>query len=95
MLREYLSIVSLKDVLLVREVHNGHGRAVPKWVVAGEGMVDWSAVFAELKRITYDGPLTVHAEFKVPEAGLMDALRQEVRQIRRYLQQDQERSLPI
>jgi sugar phosphate isomerase/epimerase len=61
--REHLSLVALKDVLLAREEASGHGRRAVAWVKAGEGMVDWTAVFAELARARFDGPMSVHCEF--------------------------------
>ena len=73
----YLSIVALKDVLIERQASNGHGKAVTKWVPAGEGMVDWTAVFAELKRLKYDGPLSVHCEFEVSPDQFMDTVKRE------------------
>jgi sugar phosphate isomerase/epimerase len=65
MVREYLSIVALKDVLFIRDDHGdegGHGR---KFVPAGEGAVRWSEVFAELVRVGFTGPISIHAEYKV------------------------------
>lgn len=63
MVKEYLSLVALKDVLLTREESNGHGKMKLHWVGAPEGMVDWTTVFAELARVGFDGPMTVHCEF--------------------------------
>lgn len=85
MVKEYLSIISLKDVLLVREEGNGHGKAVAKWVPAGEGMVDWTAVFSELGRARFDGPLSVHCEFRVPKDTFMDVFEREVPFFRRFV----------
>lgn len=78
MVRDYLSIVALKDVLLIREEVANHGKKALKWVTAGNGMVDWTTVFAELKRINYTGPLSIHCEFEVPKAEFMDAVKREV-----------------
>lgn len=35
------------------------GSGIPKWVVPGEGMIDYCAHFAALKRIGYDGPVSL------------------------------------
>lgn len=78
MIRQYLSIVALKDVLLSREDGHGHGRAAAKWVPAGEGMVNWSGVFAELRRVHYSGPLSIHCEYEVPPDQFLDAFGREV-----------------
>jgi sugar phosphate isomerase/epimerase len=64
---DHFSILSVKDMLLLRGEKNGHGSKFARTVVAGEGMVDWTAVFAELDRIGFDGPLSIHCEFEVPQ----------------------------
>lgn len=78
MVKDYLSIVALKDVLLVREEIAGHGKKVLQVVTAGNGMVDWTAVFSELKRINYAGPLSIHCEFHVSDAEFAVVVRREV-----------------
>jgi sugar phosphate isomerase/epimerase len=83
MVRPYLAIVGLKDVIKARVEKNGHGAYRLDWVPAGEGMVDWTAVFAELARIGFDGPLSVHCEFPVPEASFDAAVRREVQFLKR------------
>jgi sugar phosphate isomerase/epimerase len=45
MVKKYLSITAVKDVMLTRKDAGSHGRVVAKFVPAGEGMVDWTAVF--------------------------------------------------
>ena len=64
MVREYLAIVALKDVLVSREPSGDEGKRRTRWVPAGEGCVPWSEVFAELARVGFDGPLTIHAEYQ-------------------------------
>jgi len=76
--RQYLSIVALKDTLLVRKERGGHGAKTGHVVTAGNGMVDWTALFAELARIGFGGPLSVHCEFEVPESEFSAALHREV-----------------
>ena len=67
MAREHLSILSVKDVLIKRVEKNGHGAAKALWVAAGEGIVDWTAVFGELRRIEYDGFLSIHCEYDIDD----------------------------
>ena len=67
MAREHLSILSVKDVLVERVARNGHGAAKALWVAAGEGIVDWTAVFTELRRIEYDGFLSIHCEYDIED----------------------------
>ena len=68
MVQKYLSIVSVKDVRLSRKEKDGHGTRQVEWVPAGDGMVDWTEVFSELKRVGFDGPASIDCEFQVPEA---------------------------
>ena len=84
MARRYLSILSMKDVLVERVSRNGHGAARARWVAAGEGLVDWTAVFAELRRIRYDGFLSIHCEYELADgADWFDAFAREVAFFRR------------
>lgn len=64
--KDYLSIIGPKDVAKIREVHGDEGSEKHLWVEAGRGMVPWSEVFAELTRVGYEGPLSVHAAFEGP-----------------------------
>ena len=84
MVRDWLSIVALKDVMLTREEKNGHGSRAVKWVEAGQGMVDWTDVFAHLSAADYDGPLTIHCEFSVPEQEFSAAVEREVAYFKRF-----------
>ena len=85
--RKWLSIVGLKDVLLTRADKNGHGTASKAWIGAGTGVVDWTDVFSELTRIGFDGPLSVHNELKVPEDELMPAMKRDVTFFKRFRDQ--------
>ena len=78
MIRDRLSILGMKDVLLHRREKDGHGSKHAEFVEAGRGMVDWTGVFAELVRIGFTGPLSVHCEFEVPKERFLDALKREV-----------------
>jgi len=78
MVKDYLSIIALKDVLRVREQKNSHGAVKTNWVCAGEGMVDWTEVFSTIAANNYTGPLSIHCEFEVPADQFKDAFRREV-----------------
>jgi sugar phosphate isomerase/epimerase len=64
MVRKHLAAVALKDVLISRQPNGDEGRKKLDWVPAGEGLVAWSEVFAELRRIQFAGPVSVHCEFE-------------------------------
>jgi len=88
MVRDHLSIVALKDVLLERVIRGSHGGQKRSMVPAGRGVVDWTAVFAELQRLGFTGPLTVHGEF-LPEkaADPLPPIAEEIRFFRACLRQ--------
>jgi sugar phosphate isomerase/epimerase len=66
MARQYFSTIALKDCR--PHFQPGEEGAVSwQWVLAGQGGVQWSAVFGELARVGFQGPCTVHAEFEVPK----------------------------
>ena len=84
---EHLAIIGLKDALLVREQRAAdtaqgssltHGSAAIRWVEAGDGMVDWSAVRATLRRLEFAGPLSIHCEYQDPPGGHLAAMQREV-----------------
>ena len=86
MVESHLSIVAVKDMLIWREQKENHGAKSRRVVPAGEGMVDWTAVFAALDRAAYEGPVSVHCEFKVPEGGDFHQLvKDEVAFFRRFV----------
>lgn len=65
-LKEYLSIVAVKDVRHVRIDKNDHGAVRQEWVEAGMGMVDWTEVFVELARMGFNGPVSIQPEYGKP-----------------------------
>ena len=75
--RTHLAAIGLKDALLTRGERDGHGTKKHAFVLAGEGMVDWTSVFDVLVREGFDGPLTLHCEFEVPEARFLPAVKQD------------------
>jgi sugar phosphate isomerase/epimerase len=77
MQQEHLSAVSLKDFLLTRQEHNGHGRKQRHVVEAGQGMTDFTAAFECLQAMGYTGPASIHCEFEVDEPGFAAAVERE------------------
>ena len=84
---DHLAIIGLKDALLVREQRTAtcaqgasltHGAAAIRWVEAGDGMVDWNAVRATLRRLEFAGPLSIHCEYQDPPGGHLAAMQREV-----------------
>lgn len=100
MVARYVSVLSLKDVWVERVQADGpstlrqaqggagsgqrHGRGEVRWVAAGEGVVDWTEVFAELKRSGFDGPASIHCEYEVPPAEWMGTFAREIGFFKRW-----------
>jgi sugar phosphate isomerase/epimerase len=74
----YVSLFFFKDVLVERVQANGHGTGKVCWVPAGEGVVDWTSVIAEVKRTGFDGPVSIHCEFEVPADKWMETFAREI-----------------
>ena len=85
MVRPWLSLVAVKDVLLTRVEKNGHGAVQRDWVVAGAGVVDWTGVFECLQRENYAGPISVHCEFQIPADQFLAAAQREIAFFRRFV----------
>ncbi len=84
MVREYLSIIALKDVLLSQERLEDEGRLKVDWVPAGEGSVCWSEIFKVLAKAGYQGPLSVHAEYHAKDQREFESkLKREVAYFRK------------
>ena len=75
--RDTLAAVSVKDFLLRRQERDGHGVKAQDVVEAGPGMVDWTAVFEGLRDAGYDGPASIHCEFRVAEGEFEAAVARE------------------
>ncbi len=84
MAAEYVSLFSFKDVLVERVASNGHGTGKVCWVPAGEGVVNWTEVFAEVKRTGFAGPVSIHCEYEVPADEWMDTFAREIGFFRRW-----------
>ena len=78
MTRGRLAAIGLKDSLLTRGERNGHGTKEHAFVLAGEGMVDWTGVFQTLVAEGFAGPLTVHCEFEVPPDRFLASVQADI-----------------
>jgi L-ribulose-5-phosphate 3-epimerase len=56
-----LKMVALKDFYWAK---NNKGAWDVRWCPMGQGMVDWSKVFANFAAIGFKGPLTLHVEYE-------------------------------
>lgn len=68
MIRDYLSIVGIKDVLYAPQPDGSGPAYTPRFTKVGQGCVDWRRCFEALSAIGFDGPLTVHTEYDFDES---------------------------
>ena len=70
MIRDYLSIVGIKDPYYAPQPIGNSPAFQPKFTIAGQGCVDWPLCFETFKSIDFDGPLTVHTEYDLERSML-------------------------
>ena len=68
MIKDYISVVGIKDVLYLRQPEGQMPSYIPCFVKVGEGCVNWHRSLRKLCRHDFDGPLTVHTEYKFDES---------------------------
>ena len=84
--QEYLSILAFKDLIRERVVRDGHLTWATPVRRLGEGFVDWPTTLATLKRMNYDGPISIHAEYSgEPPQSVIDLARCDLRFVKRLL----------
>jgi L-ribulose-5-phosphate 3-epimerase len=65
MARQWLSLLSIKDMLWERKKDAWDYHVVP----AGEGIVRWADVAAGLKEVRFGGTISLHAEYEEKDVG--------------------------
>ena len=83
--RDYLHIVGVKSPAWEAEPAGDHVAWKARIVPLMEGAVDCRQMLAELKRVGFDGVLTLHSEYEMPQEQLLQALRSEIAYCRRLL----------
>ena len=68
MIRNHLSIVGIKDALYAPQPAGRVPPYTPTWVELGAGCVNWRRSLRALRRIGFEGALTVHTEYRFDEA---------------------------
>jgi len=68
MIRDYLSVVGIKDAMYVRRSEGHTPHYVPCFVKVGDGCVDWHRGLGALYNVGFDGPLTVQTEYSFDES---------------------------
>ncbi len=86
--REYLSVMSFKDLARVQRVHDGERRWEVDVVRLGTGFGDWKTVLSTLKAQGFDGPVTMHSEYGgEPVDTVVDLARSDLRFIRNLMEE--------
>lgn len=91
---EFLSIIAFKDAKYVQTMEGDHRGCKREFLPSGHGLVNFDEVFAELARVGFDGPVSVHCEYKKPtEEEFMAAAKAEVAFVKeRYAASNREKS---
>ncbi len=63
LIRDYLSIVAIKDALYAPQPAGSEPPYRPCFVPVGKGAVNWRRAFGVLKAMGYDGAFSVHTEY--------------------------------
>lgn len=80
--QDYLSVIAFKDLM------RSPGESGGKVVRLSKGFVDWKLTLQSLKRIGFDGPVTMHSEYsREPVESVIDLARIDLRFIKALLQQ--------
>jgi sugar phosphate isomerase/epimerase len=81
---EYVTMVSVKDVGWFRE-ESGDGVAWEhRMIPLDEGMVPWGSVFDTLRKVGFDGPVSIHSEYgDLDLEGLLEQTEADVAYLRR------------
>ena len=67
MVADHLSIIGAKDAHHAPRREGELPRYVPKFVKLGDGSVDWERCLGALRRVGFDGPISVHTEYDFDE----------------------------
>jgi len=90
MVKAYLCLVAIKDMLYVRGEKDGQVTWSRTLVPLREGLVDWPQVVSALREAGYGGPLTFHSEYQGVTLDELRALtRDDVAYMRRVLAKPQ------
>lgn len=89
MVKDYLCAVALKDVVWERFIKEDKSRTWQRrFVGLGEGYVDWKLLVGQLKKIKFDGPISIHSEYDGYDIGkLFDQTRMDVRFFKQIMQE--------
>lgn len=68
MVREYLSIVAVKDAYHAPQTAGSEPPFVPRFVPLGRGAVNWRRALGALKAQGFDGAFSVHTEYEFEES---------------------------
>lgn len=91
MVKDYLSLVALKDVVYVKGEENGKLVHELEFVKLGNGLVPWEKFFASLLDTGYDGPLSIHGDYEVDKRVRDKWVQEDLAFVRRILQEHRKR----
>ena len=85
--KEYVSVIALKDLYRQRVTRNGKSAWQIGVARMGGGFVDWDAALRAMDAIGFDGPVSFHSEYGgEPPESVIDLARVDVRFFERMRQ---------
>lgn len=86
--KDYLCAVAVKDVIWERFIKQDKSRCWQRrFVGLGEGYVDWKLLVGQLKKINFDGPISMHSEYDDYDLDkLIDQTRMDVRYLKKIME---------
>ena len=91
MIKDYLSLVALKDAIYAKGEDDGELINKPEFVPLGKGLVPWKKFFTSLLDTGYDGPLSIHGEYEVERRVRDKWVKEDLEFVRKTLQKVQNR----
>lgn len=84
--KEYLTIVAVKDLIRERYIEEGKRQWRLRVVPLGEGFVDWHTLVKLLLEMKFTGPVSMHSEYAEYEVdSVIDQTRMDIRFFRRVI----------
>ena len=80
-LSDKIRVVAVKDFAWFKEENSWKARVVP----LGEGLVPWRDVFGILKRMKFDGPISLHSEYRRSLNEIIEQTKKDLRYVKDIL----------
>ncbi len=91
--KEYLSIVAVKDFVREQVIKDGKRRWQLRVIPVGTGYVDWPTAVKLLMEMKFNGPVSIHAEYNELDVDdIVDQVKMDIRFFRKLVTETQSQS---